>query len=474
MSGSFELNKELDITESNIPGLFVIDLPVYGDNRGWFKENWQREKMVNLGLPDFKPVQNNISFNASRGATRGLHAEPWDKYISVATGRVFGAWVDLREGPSFGKQFTLEINPSKAIFVPRGVANGFQALEDDTAYTYLVNDHWRADAHYTFLNLADKSTSIPWPIPLEEAEISDKDRLHPDIDAITPLRPLKTFIVGADGQLGNALRQLFDDTTTTFVDRSEFDMTDKNAYKNVAWQDYSVIINAAAYTAVDTAETHDGRKLCWNINAHAVKNLAETAMKHNLTLVHISSDYVFDGTKAPYSEEETFSPLGVYGQTKAAGDIAAALSPKHFIIRTSWVIGRGNNFVKTMHDLAQRNINPSVVDDQLGRLTFTEDLAAGIVHLLRSGSPYGTYNLSNDGDVVSWAEIARRVYILSGREEAMVSGVTTSEYYSDKKDIAPRPLRSELDLSKIKATGFQPRNWDVALIKYMEELRREL
>jgi hypothetical protein len=90
-----------------IPGLLVIDLPVHGDDRGWFKENWQRAKMVALGLPDFAPVQNNMSFNAERGVTRGMHAEPWDKLVSLATGRILGAWVDLRAGESFGTPFTL-------------------------------------------------------------------------------------------------------------------------------------------------------------------------------------------------------------------------------------------------------------------------------------------------------------------------------------------------------------------------------
>ena len=111
----FDFEKELKVTETNIPGLLVFDLPVHGDNRGWFKENWQRAKMTALGLPDFGPVQNNISFNATKGVTRGIHAEPWDKYISIAAGEIFGAWVDLRPGESFGQVFTTRLDPSKAI-----------------------------------------------------------------------------------------------------------------------------------------------------------------------------------------------------------------------------------------------------------------------------------------------------------------------------------------------------------------------
>lgn len=101
-----DFEKELKVERTNIPGLIVFDLPVHGDNRGWFKENWQRAKQTNLGLPDFGPVQNNISYNAKKGVTRGIHAEPWDKYISIASGSVFGAWVDLRPGDSFGQVYT--------------------------------------------------------------------------------------------------------------------------------------------------------------------------------------------------------------------------------------------------------------------------------------------------------------------------------------------------------------------------------
>jgi dTDP-4-dehydrorhamnose 3,5-epimerase-like enzyme len=156
----------LAITETEIPGLLVISLDVRGDNRGWFKENWQRRKMVDLGLPDFAPVQNNVSFNTTAGATRGIHAEPWDKLVSIATGKIFGAWVDLRPGEGFGRTFTAELGPDRAVFVPRGVGNAFQTLEDATAYSYLVNDHWSLTAKesYTFVNLADETLGIAWPI----------------------------------------------------------------------------------------------------------------------------------------------------------------------------------------------------------------------------------------------------------------------------------------------------------------------
>lgn len=186
---SFDPGKynELTITEAPIPGLYVIKLPVHGDNRGWFKENYQKEKMEALGLPAFEVVQNNFSFNDKRGATRGLHAEPWEKFISMANGSVFGAWVDLRDNATFGTTFTMELNPGTAIFVPRGVANGYQTLEDNVTYTYLVNAHWSPDATYTFVNLFDPVLTIEWPISKDMAIVSEKDAAHPLLHDVQPL-----------------------------------------------------------------------------------------------------------------------------------------------------------------------------------------------------------------------------------------------------------------------------------------------
>lgn len=180
-------HSELSVQETIIPGFYEIDLAVHGDNRGWFKENYQKKKMEALGLPTFTVVQNNFSFNKEIGVTRGLHAEPWEKFISVANGRVFGAWVDLRKGDSFGQTLTLEINPGKAVFVPRGVANGYQTLEANITYTYLVNAHWSPAATYTFVNLFDPDLGIQWPITKDKAVISEKDAAHPLLKDIAPL-----------------------------------------------------------------------------------------------------------------------------------------------------------------------------------------------------------------------------------------------------------------------------------------------
>lgn len=463
---------ELSVETTPIPGLLVVRLPVHGDARGWFKENWQREKMVALGLPDFGPVQNNISFNGSRGATRGIHTEPWDKFVSLATGRIFGAWVDMRAGESFGTTFHLEVDPSVAVFVPRGVGNSYQALEDGTAYTYLVNDHWRPGVAYPALHLGDETAAIPWPIPLDEAEISEKDHHNPRLGDVVPMQPKRTLVLGAGGQLGRALCAALPDAHG--VTRAELDVTDADAVAAWPWHDYGTVLNAAAYTAVDAAETPEGRVAAWAANASAPATLARLASEHGFTLVHYSSEYVFDGTAAVdpgHVEDEPLSPLGVYAQTKAAGDVAVGLAPRHYVLRTSWVIGDGKNFVRTMQDLAGKGVSPSVVDDQVGRLTFTDELVRATRHLLDSGASYGTYHLSNGGPAMSWREVAQAVFERSGRSRDDVTGTTTEAYaegvLAQGRPFAPRPLSSAMSLDKIRATGFEPEDAMAALDRYL-------
>jgi dTDP-4-dehydrorhamnose 3,5-epimerase/reductase len=162
----------------------------------------------------------------------------------------------------------------------------------------------------------------------------------------------RLLITGANGQLGQALKERFPGAVA--ADRTILDISDADAIKNFDWSKVDVILNAAAYTNVDGAETAEGRTAAWAINGTAVANLANAAVEHDLTLVHISSDYVFDGTKSPHREDEALAPLGIYGQSKAAGDLAVSVAPKHYIVRTSWVNGEGKNFVRTMMMMAEK------------------------------------------------------------------------------------------------------------------------
>ena len=179
---------------AEIPGMLEFDIPVHGDNRGWFKENFQKEKMVPLGFPESffaeGKLQNNVSFSR-QGVLRGLHAEPWDKYISVAdNGKVLGAWVDLRAGDSFGHVYQTVIDASKGIFVPRGVANGFQVLSETVSYSYLVNDYWALELKpkYAFVNYADPTLGIEWA-DVANAEVSEADKNHPVLKDVVALQP---------------------------------------------------------------------------------------------------------------------------------------------------------------------------------------------------------------------------------------------------------------------------------------------
>ncbi len=277
----------------------------------------------------------------------------------------------------------------------------------------------------------------------------------------------KVFIVGANGQLGTALKAQYPGAQS--ADIVELDITNQESVENFNWDGITHILNAAAYTNVDGAETTEGRVAAWKVNAEAVANLAAVAAQKNITFVHISTDYVFDGTREPHSETEPFSPLSVYGASKAAGDLLVSMLPKHYILRTSWVIGEGKNFVRAMLELGQKGVSPKVVNDQIGRLTFTSELVRAIDHLLQKTPQSGTYNLTNDGQSKSWADITKLIFDKAGYSNLEVTGVSTDEYYAGKEGIAPRPLESTLDLSRIHATGFESRDWQDDLHLYIKK-----
>lgn len=441
---------------STIEGLEVHQLTVHEDNRGWFKENWAGQAL--------HPRQQNVSFNVRAGTTRGMHAEPWDKWVSVATGRVFGAWVDMREGsPTYGAKFGTEITPGTAVFVPRGVANGFQTLDDATAYIYLVNERYTPGGAYAYCSYRE----IDWP--LEPTELSEADKGHPLLAGATAVPRRKILVTGADGQLGRALRRVWDEPAADFFSRAEFDVTD---IPDLDFSQYWAVVNCAAYNDVNGAE-HD-RAGAWAVNADAPAALAALCNAHGLTLVHVSSDYIFDGTRQTHPETEPASPLSAYGASKAAGDVAAQVAERHYVVRTSWVFGEGANFVATMARFAREERDVSVVMDQRGRPTWAEDLAKGIAHLLGggpgAGAEYGVYNLTSDGDTVSRDEVAMAAYIGMGQDPSGVHPVASSSYAHIAGPQAPRPAESTLELDKIKRAGFYPTNWRAALAIYLAAL----
>ncbi|SNS90737.1 dTDP-4-dehydrorhamnose reductase [Geodermatophilus saharensis] len=281
---------------------------------------------------------------------------------------------------------------------------------------------------------------------------------------------MTAVVLGARGQVGRALTRRFPDARA--LDRTALDLTDPAAVAGHDWTGVDLLLNAAAYTQVDAAQDPANRHLVQAVNVEAVGALAGVARDRGATLVHFSSEYVFDGrARGPIPEDAPVRPLSVYGQSKADGDRLVTALDRHLLLRTTWVVGEGRNFVRTMADLADRGVSPAVVDDQVGRLTFAEDLAAAVAHLVERGEP-GTYNCTCGGEPASWADVAEVVFAARGRDPRDVRRVSTAEYTAGRAGLAPRPPNSVLDLVRLEATGFRPRDWRTALDAYLASLPR--
>jgi dTDP-4-dehydrorhamnose reductase len=284
----------------------------------------------------------------------------------------------------------------------------------------------------------------------------------------------KLLITGAYGQVGRCLQDRVDvhQWQVMAVDADTLDITNESAV-NQLFNEFKpdVVINAAAYTAVDKAE--EDATTAAAVNATGPKLLAVACAAHGAALLHISTDYVFDGaSNTAYREGDALAPLGVYGQTKLNGDqwVAAHL-PRHIILRTAWVFSEyGNNFVKTMLRLAKERSELGVVNDQFGCPTYAGDIAAALLKLAaeatdeRELSPlWGTYHFC--GDVaVSWCEFARQIFSAGVNAGALthaplLKGISSSAYPT----VAKRPSFSVLDCSKVAALGIRPSNWMFAL-----------
>ncbi len=273
------------------------------------------------------------------------------------------------------------------------------------------------------------------------------------------------LVTGAGGQLGNELRKIgFSPLDEVFfTDIAELDITDKKAVENyVSRNDIDTIVNCAAYTAVDKAEEEPEKAEL--INVKAVENLAEVASREGCLLVHVSTDYVFDGgASEPYTEKSLVNPQTVYGRTKLAGERAIRRSGcLAIIIRTAWLYSEyGSNFVKTILRLAKEKGEVNVVADQMGTPTYAADLAVAIVRVLADdcvADKTGIYHFSNEG-TCSWYEFAREIVRLSGAK-CNVKAVTTADYPAK----AHRPAYSALDKTKIKREfGVEVPEWREAL-----------
>ena len=272
------------------------------------------------------------------------------------------------------------------------------------------------------------------------------------------------LITGANGQLGNEMRVLSAENkeyTYFFTDVAELDICNAQAILDfVKANDINVIVNCAAYTAVDKAE--ESIELCTKLNADAVGYLAEAAEANGAEFIQISTDYVFDGTAhTPYQETEPTCPNSVYGHTKLAGEQnALTLCSRSMVIRTAWLYSTfGNNFVKTMIRLGKERDSLGVIFDQIGTPTYARDLARAIFAAIRQGVVPGIYHFSNEG-VCSWYDFTKAIHRLAGITTCQVKPLHTEEYPTPAK----RPHYSVLDKSKIKATfGIEVPYWEESL-----------
>ena len=283
---------------------------------------------------------------------------------------------------------------------------------------------------------------------------------------------MKILLSGANGQLGRCFQDLVSKTDTVLaLGSQELDISNLQAVLAVAEEFRpDIIINAAAYTAVDKAESDAAR--AGAVNCHGPENLALAAKQVGARLVHVSTDYVFDGSgSVPYLETDAVNPLGVYGQTKLAGELLVqSVLPEAIIIRTAWVFSEyGNNFVKTMLRLAKDRPELGVVADQVGCPTYAGDIAAAIIKLVAGNAPGGIYHYCGDRSV-SWAEFAQAIFaegesagVLASQPK--VNFISTEQYPTPAK----RPAYSVLSTAKI-AAYYPASDWQAALVKIIPNL----
>tara|TARA_Y100001963_G_C6740158_1_gene428527 strand:- start:123 stop:977 length:855 start_codon:yes stop_codon:yes gene_type:complete len=282
----------------------------------------------------------------------------------------------------------------------------------------------------------------------------------------------KVLVTGGKGQLGQSLQSISNDFKTldfVFLGSSDLDISKKKEVENYFSKNhFDYCINCAAYTAVDKAE--EELELAKKVNVTGTKNLAIACKKNNVILIHISTDFVFDGTaKLPYTEEDTTNPISVYGKTKRDGELEITYNlPQHFIIRTSWLYSEfAGNFVKTMLRLSKERKELSVVNDQTGCPTYAKDLAEVILKIINSQSKkFGIYHYSNQGEI-TWYDLAKEIFKQSNADINLYK--TDSNTF---KTLATRPKYSVLNTSKIHSLlKLEPIQWKKSLEKCLKEIK---
>lgn len=463
-----EVNMKYEKTE--LDGVILVNPDVHGDGRGWFMETFREDELRAQGITS-PFVQDNQSFSAKKGTLRGIHYQNYpyaqSKLVRCLRGEILDVAVDLRSwSPNYKKWVgvVLSAENKKQLYIPRGFGHGFVTLTDDVEIAYKCDDYYHKAAEGG-VRFDDSEIAVDWGV--SDPVLSDKDKNAPLLKDAACNFGARVLVTGANGQLGyEVVKQLTSKgIECAGVDVQDFDITDEAAV-NRYLEGYkpTAIVHCAAYTAVDKAE--DDSAVCEKVNFVGTKNIAAYCAKHNIRLVHISTEYVYgDNGKNPLTETDPTNPLGVYARTKLEAEREAQKVADHIILRTSGVFGKhGNNFIKTMLKLAETKSELTVVDDEFGAPTYAVDLAQAIVALVFHRAT-GIFNISNEGEC-SWNELAKAVFERTGKK-VTVNGISTEAYGSKAK----RQLNSRMDKTKIYAIGIPVMpTWQNALDRFLEEI----
>ncbi len=492
-----EKYKNLTIKETNALDCAIVEPRRFGDKRGFF-ESVTTDELSHLGFTNFNQFSDSMS---GKGILRGLHyqEDPYcqAKMVRCVRGKVVDIVRDIRkDSPTFGECVAVELTPDNGrfLFVPRGFAHAYLAVEDNSLFEYYVDNEYntRKEGGISYkdpnmvVNLYEKGPEdedykvvklsiydLLKKYGIKKPLISDKDEVRKTLEEtdVNFTREKKKYLVtGFRGQLGyDIVRELKarGESDILALDIQEMDITDKKAVMNII-EAYKpdIIFHCAAWTQVDKAE--ENRELCEKVNVEGTKNMVDASIKVGAKIVYVSTDYVFDGTKEGYyTEEDKPNPQSVYGLTKYQGEEEVRRNPNHFIARISWAFGiNGNNFIKTMIKLSDKNKEVNVVDDQIGSPTYTVDLSKLLVEMAHTDK-YGTYNATNTG-YCTWADFAEEIFKEYGAD-VKVNHVTIDEYYKDKMH-ATRPENSKFSWDKLEENGFKKMpEWQDALKRYLNE-----
>ena len=460
--------------ETGIEGLYIIEPTVFGDNRGFFLEVYNKDTFKELGI-DYDFVQDNHS-KSKKGVLRGLHFQTkhsQGKLIRVIKGKVYDVVVDIRkDSKTYGKWYGVVLSEEnkRLLFIEAGFAHGFLTLEDDTEIEYKCTDIY-APKYDSGIMYNDKELNIDWKLEefgIKDIILSDKDKKHQSFKEYTESYQGEfVLITGGNGQLGQDFQKLFNKIGIKYIatDYDTLDITDKEKVKEyIDKYDFDIVINCAAYNDVDKAEIEKDR--CFELNYKAVENLTKICKERDIIFVTYSTDFVFDGNGyLPYTEKDTPNPLSIYSQAKLMGENSALEYHKSLVIRTSWVFGMGNNnFCKQVINWAKDKNHLKIVDDQVSSPTYSKDLACFSWELINKDI-YGLFHFSNDGEASKYDQAK---YIL---DKIGWQGKLERALSSEFNLLAKRPSYSKLNISKIrKAVGKEIPHWKEAIDRFLIEL----